>query len=76
MSSKPVPPVVAYGDRINQLAMGRLVDVGVFGPVGTTAQRPTGLTADGAGLMYFDKTLNKPVWWKGSGWVDATGAAV
>ena len=25
---------------------------------------------------YFDTTLNKPVWWTGSKWVDATGAEV
>ena len=28
------------------------------------------------GVMIFDKTLNKPIWWKGDGWVDATGATV
>jgi hypothetical protein len=28
--------------------------------------------------MYFDTTLaaaGKPIWWTGSGWVDATGAS-
>ena len=41
---------------------------------GTTANRPTiGLLA---GLMYFDSTLGKPIWWGGSAWVDATGATV
>ena len=28
------------------------------------------------GFMYFDTTNNKPIWWTGTGWVDATGSAV
>lgn len=41
---------------------------------GTTADRPTrGLWA---GRPYFDTTLGKPIWYSGTGWVDATGAAV
>ena len=28
------------------------------------------------GMMYFDTTLNKPVWYNGSNWVDATGNKV
>lgn len=42
--------------------------------VGTTSQRPeVGLVK---GIQYFDTTLNKPIWWTGSKWVDATGAEV
>lgn len=26
--------------------------------------------------QYFDTTLNKPIWWKGTGWVDAAGTGV
>lgn len=26
------------------------------------------------GFQYYDTTLNKPIWWTGSKWVDATGA--
>lgn len=26
--------------------------------------------------IFFDKTLNKPIWWNGETWVDATGATV
>ena len=38
---------------------------------GTTAQRPTrGLWA---GRMYFDVTLNLPIWYDGSGWIKADG---
>jgi hypothetical protein len=43
---------------------------------GTTAQRPTGFGNDQIGIMYFDTTLGRPVWWGGAGWVDATGASV
>ena len=38
---------------------------------GTTANRPTaGLYV---GVVYFDTTLSRPVWYTGTGWVDATG---
>lgn len=40
---------------------------------GTTANRPTWRTT---GMSYFDTTLNKPVWWNGTNWVDATGTTV
>jgi len=40
---------------------------------GTTANRPTVV---GLGTMYFDTTLNKPIWWNGTVWIDATGATV
>lgn len=39
---------------------------------GTTANRPASFLW--AGRPYFDTTLGKPVWYKGPGWVDATGA--
>lgn len=28
------------------------------------------------GQCFFDKNVNKPKWWAGSKWVDATGAEV
>jgi len=37
---------------------------------GATASRPA---APATGTMYFDTTLGMPVWYDGSGWVDATG---
>ncbi|MHA7967691.1 glycosyl hydrolase family 28-related protein [Paenibacillus sp. CAU 1782] len=40
---------------------------------GTTAQRPVWQTT---GMNYFDTTLNKPIWWNGTNWVDATGTTV
>ena len=39
---------------------------------GTSSQRPNGIV----GLCYFDETINKPIWYTGSKWVDATGANV
>lgn len=41
---------------------------------GNTGSRPT--TNLFSGLMYFDTTLNKPIWYNGSAWKDATGATV
>lgn len=41
-------------------------------PGGTTAQRPSPVTA-GLGFMYFDTTLNQPIWSNATSWVDAVG---
>lgn len=51
----------------------------LFGPEyerksGSTDNRPT--TNLLSGQNYFDTTLNKPIWWTGTKWVDATGADV
>ena len=40
---------------------------------GTTAERPKNPMA---GDMYFDTTLSRPIWYNGSGWIDAVGTAV
>lgn len=40
-----------------------------------TAGRPV-LTASDIGYLYFDTSLNKPIWWSSVGWVDGAGAAV
>lgn len=42
--------------------------------IGTTEQRPT--SGNYVGRPYFDTTSGKPIWWNGSAWVDAAGAAV
>lgn len=47
--------------------------------IGLTSARPTGLRADDIGVQYMDTSLapsGKPIWWRGSSWVDATGSAV
>ena len=44
---------------------------------GTTETRNSmTLNSSNVGFQYFDTTLNKPIWWNGSAWVDATGATV
>lgn len=42
---------------------------------GASGSRPNA-SVNGAGSMWFDTTLGKPIWSNGSVWVDATGAAV
>lgn len=37
---------------------------------GTTAMRPSNMTANQSGWYYFDTTLNKPFIWNGTSWVD------
>ena len=41
--------------------------------MGTTAERPT---RPNNGVMYYDTTLNKPIWWVTNHWKDATGTNV
>lgn len=54
--------------------MFRIYDQGVYMQTyhGTSAERPNGPV----GMMYFDESINKPIWKAYTGWVDATGAAV
>lgn len=54
--------------------MLRIYDQGVYmqtyhGPSGERPNAPIG-------MMYFDESINKPIWKGAAGWVDATGAAV
>ena len=42
---------------------------------GDTSNRPN-LYSTNIGIQYFDTTLDKPIWWTGTQWVDATGAQV
>ena len=44
--------------------------------VGETKNRPTILKDTDAGYTYYDTDINKPIYWTGSKWVDATGADV
>lgn len=46
----------------------------LIGQKGSTSDRPSSLNI--VGDIYFDTTLNKPIWWTGSNWIDATGAVV
>ena len=40
---------------------------------GATGARPTGLGAGDVGRTFFDATIGLPIWWNGSGWIDAAG---
>lgn len=68
-----IPRVYFYSGRRNNVydVNGNVAGVA---NIGTTAERPTSSVVDG--FWYFDTTLGKPIWKKGSGWVDATGATV
>lgn len=44
-------------------------------PYNTTALRPI-LTASQIAFHFFDTTLEKPIWWNGTVWKDATGTTV
>lgn len=42
--------------------------------MGTTQERPANII--NKGFQYFDTTINKPIYWDGSKYIDATGATV
>jgi hypothetical protein len=42
---------------------------------GVTVDRPSGLGPGDVGRTYFDTTIGLPIWWNGSGWIDAAGVA-
>lgn len=44
--------------------------------IGGSSGRPVMTNDDVGGFSYFDRSLNKPIWWTGSNWVDATGGTV
>lgn len=60
------------GDK-NVLNVDRIVLSGTWFDSGTTSNRPTNVLV---GFQYFDTTINKPIFWDGSKWIDATGATV
>jgi hypothetical protein len=41
---------------------------------GTTTARPT--TGLQIGQQYFDTTINRPIWWDGTNWINAAGTVV
>lgn len=69
--------------RINRTASGtpQTAEAGYsiqINKSGASSSRPTGLSNDwqSIGTMYFDTTLGKPIFWNGTGWVDANGTSV
>lgn len=53
----------------------RTAAVATIRRAGAGTSRPA-MTAPDAGTSFFDLALGRPVWWTGTAWVDATGAAV
>ena len=43
--------------------------------IGYSSERPA-LPFNSLGFVYYDRTLNKPIWWTGTKWIDAIGADV
>lgn len=45
---------------------------------GTTANRPIGTdqVPIAIGQPYFDTSLNRPIWWNGTAWINASGTVV
>lgn len=63
--------VVDNGSGVNQPEIAQ----SWFNQSGTTVSRPA-TTSLLTGYFFFDTTLNKPIWWSGTSWVDATGTTV
>lgn len=70
---------VKYGNGVDPLWVDVNGKSSTFKYYGNTANRPKSITNGGelleseVGFRYFDTTLNKPIWWTGSKWVDAEG---
>lgn len=62
------------GDDQELSNMFRIYEQGVYMQPyhGPSSERPNAPI----GMVYFDESINKPIWKGSSGWVDATGAAV
>ena len=86
----PIPPIQysqTYGelhDNVLRLYFNRLdtangetitaVNTLSTPSAGTTGARPsTGLQV---GQFYFDTTINRPIWWNGTNWINAAGTVV
>ena len=62
------------GDDQELSNMFRIYEQGVYMQPyhGTSSERPNAPI----GMMYFDESINKPIWKGENGWIDATGASV
>lgn len=69
-----VRPGAPVGQRARRMVGADLKASAGLPAYGVTGDRPAP-AAEAVGLLYFDTTLGQPVWWSGSGWVDATGVA-
>lgn len=61
--------------RVSRAAPGSDTEGNVLqeSDAGASSRRPS---APAPGQMFFDQGLGRPIWWAGSRWVDAAGAAV
>lgn len=62
------------GVKVEDYEDGSTIQISSIAKNGTTSARPTNNLY--IGLMYFDTTLNKPIWYNGTTWVDANGTTV
>lgn len=65
--------IIGNKTKVINLNVDRIVLSGTQFDSGTTSNRPTNVLV---GFQYFDTTINKPIFWDGSKWIDATGATV
>jgi len=70
----------AYQDQLNNALrlyfaqLDNFTQGSVIPSSGATNQRPTSKLQ--VGQQYFDTTLNLPIWWTGTKWINASGTAV
>lgn len=65
--------IIGNKTKVINLNVDRIILSGTWFDSGTTSNRPTNVLV---GFQYFDATINKPIFWDGSKWIDATGATV
>lgn len=65
--------IIGNKTKVINLNVDRIVLSGTWFDSRTTSNRPTNVLV---GFQYFDTTINKPIFWDGSKWIDATGATV
>lgn len=65
--------IIGNKTKVINLNVDRIILSGTWFDSGTTSNRPTNVLV---GFQYFDTTINKPIFWDSSKWIDATGATV
>lgn len=65
--------IIGNKTKVINLNIDRIILSGTWFDSGITSNRPTNVLV---GFQYFDTTVNKPIFWDGSKWIDATGATV
>lgn len=65
--------IIGNKTKVINLNVDRIILSGTWFDSGITSNRPTNVLV---GFQYFDTTVNKPIFYDGSKWIDATGATV